>query len=403
MAASASCMSLSPTIQMMAKFPCSAAPTADLGILGDFRLLRVVGRGGMGVVYEAVQVSLDRKVALKVLPNAAVLDARQLRRFQVEAQAAASLHHPHIVPVFATGSAEGIPYYAMQFIEGCDLARVLRELRQDGDTDSPRATHYLTSSFAPDSIRDRTFAVGAARIARQAALALEHAHFNDVLHRDIKPSNLLIDVTGHLWITDFGLARIRGNLDLTHTGDALGTPRYMSPEQAQATRIPLDGRTDIYSIGATLYELLTLRPAFPGDDRLDILRRIIEEEPTTPRKIDPTIPVDLETIVLKAMAKAPADRYATAAELAADLERFLDNRPINARRTNLADRAAKWTRRHRWIIAAAAAWMFLLALGLTAAMFQYAVWLRHHSAMPRGRGCPRRPQCRRRPAPPPDG
>ena len=134
---------LLPTIQMMAKFPCSAAPTADLGILGDFRLLRVVGRGGMGVVYEAVQVSLDRKVALKVLPNAAVLDARQLRRFQVEAQAAASLHHPHIVPVFATGSAEGIPYYAMQFIEGCDLARVLRELRQDGDTDSPRATHYL--------------------------------------------------------------------------------------------------------------------------------------------------------------------------------------------------------------------------------------------------------------------
>ena len=137
-------------------------------------------------------------------------------------------------------------------------------------------------------------------------------------------------MTGQLWITDFGLARIRGNLDLTHTGDALGTPRYMSPEQAQATRIPLDGRTDIYSIGATLYELLTLRPAFPGDDRLDILRRIIEEEPTTPRKIDPTIPVDLETIVLKAMAKAPADRYATAAELAADLERFLDNRPINA-------------------------------------------------------------------------
>ena len=372
---------LLPTIEMMTKLPFPATPIASLGCLGDFRIVREVGRGGMGVVYEAVQVSLDRRVALKVLPNAAVLSPRHLRRFQVEAQAAASLHHPHIVPVFATGSADGIPFYAMQFIDGCDLARILRELRDGGDTDIPRAADLETSSLASFSSLDCSFAVSAAKIARQAALALEHAHSNDVLHRDIKPSNLLIDETGQLWITDFGLARIRGNLDLTNTGDALGTPRYMSPEQAQTTRTPLDGRTDIYSVGATLYELLTLRPAFPGDDRLDVLRRIIEQEPTPPRKINPTIPVDLETIVLKAMAKARADRYATAADLAADLGRFLDNRPISARRANLVDRAAKWTRRHRRLVAGTAAWMFLLALGLAAAMFQYTVWLRHHSAL----------------------
>ncbi len=165
----------------------------------------------------------------------------------------------------------------------------------------------------------------------------------------------MIDRDGELWITDFGLARIRGGLDLTHTGDALGTPRYMSPEQALGRRTPLDGRTDIYSLGVTMYELLTLRPAFSGDDRLEVLRNIVQDEPSPPRKLDPTIPVDLETIVLKAMAKAPSDRYTTAAELATDLGRFLDNRPILARRPSLADRGAKWMRRNRALIATASA------------------------------------------------
>ena len=219
---------------------------------------------------------------------------------------------------------------------------------------TPRPTRRAGTP-TPLSTQGASYAREVARLARQAAEALDHAHASDVLHRDIKPSNLMIDDSGELWITDFGLARVRGGLDLTHTGDALGTPRYMSPEQALGRRTPLDGRTDIYSLGVTIYELLTLRPAFPGDDRLEILRQIAQDEPTPPRKLDPTIPVDLETIVLKAMAKSPADRYATAAELAADLGRFLDNRPILARRPSLADRGAKWMRRHRGLVASLAA------------------------------------------------
>ena len=188
----------------------------------------------------------------------------------------------------------------------------------------------------------------------------------------------MIDEKGHLWITDFGLARIRGGLDLTQTDEALGTPRYMSPEQASGRRTPIDGRTDVYSLGATLYELLTLTSPFPGDNRLELLRQITQDEPTPPRKIEPGIPADLETIVLKAMAKAPSDRYATAAELADDLGRFLDDRPIRARRPSLLNRAGKWARRHRKLMAGVAATGLVLAVAVAAAVFQYAVWLRRH-------------------------
>ncbi len=263
----------------------------------------------MGVVYEAVQVSLGRRVALKVLPNAAALDPRHLQRFHVEAQAAASLNHPHIVPVFATGTAEGDPLLRdavhRRTRPGAGHPRIAAR-RAGGHRGRPPRAEYAHAALDPRG----SFARDVARLARQAAEALEHAHANDVLHRDIKPSNLMIDDHGQLWITDFGLARVRGGLDLTQTGDALGTPRYMSPEQALGRRAPLDGRTDIYSLGVTIYELLTLRPAFSGDDRLEVLRQIAQDEPMPPRKLDPTIPVDLETIVLKAMAKSPADRYA---------------------------------------------------------------------------------------------
>ncbi len=234
-------------------------------------------------------------------------------------------------------------------------------------------------------------------------MALEHAHANDVLHRDVKPSNLLIDEKGHLWITDFGLARIRGGLDLTQTDEALGTPRYMSPEQALGRRTPLDGRTDVYSLGATLYEILTLATPFPGDDRLDVLRRITQEEPIPPRKIDPRIPVELETIVLKAMAKVPADRYATAADLADDLGRFLDDRPIRARRPSLLNRAGKWTRRHRKLMAVAG------ATGLASRRRPGGGRVPVHGLAspprrgPRDRGRPRQPQCRPRQPPPTAG
>jgi WD40 repeat protein/serine/threonine protein kinase len=371
---------LLPTIRMMADWSKRSPTKIDFRDLGDFRVVRELGRGGMGIVYEAVQLSLGRRVALKVLRDSAALDPRCLRRFHLEAQAAASLRHTHIVPVFATGSEDGVAYYAMQYIECRDLGRVIRDLRDDQSTEPIGFESCKTAPRKPLFGRGSSFERDVARLARQAAIGLEYAHANDVLHRDIKPSNLLIDDKGHLWITDFGLARIRGGLDLTQTGEALGTPRYMSPEQALGRRTPLDGRTDVYSLGATLYELLTLAPPFPGEDRIDLLRRITQEEPTPPRKIDPRIPVELETIVLKAMAKVPDDRYATAADLADDLGRFLDDRPIRACRPSLLDRAGKWMRRHRSLMAVGGAALFLLAVALAAAAFQYTIWLRRHSA-----------------------
>ena len=188
----------------------------------------------------------------------------------------------------------------------------------------------------------------------QAAEALEHAHGLGVLHRDVKPANLLVDARGHLWVTDFGLARFQGNNELTLTGDLLGTLRYMSPEQALAKRGVVDHRTDIYSLGTTLFELLTLRPAFDGRDRQELLRQIALEEPTAPRRLDPSLPRDLETIVLKAMAKEPDGRYSAAEELADDLRRFLEDKPIRARRPTFPEQAAKWARRHRRPLMAAA-------------------------------------------------
>jgi len=308
--------------------------------LGDFRILREVGRGGMGVVYEAEQVSLGRRVALKVLPFAAAIDPKQRQRFQIEAQAAAQLHHPHIVPIFGVGCDQGIHYYAMQFVEGRSLAAILHELRSSREAPACR---YV------------------ARLGAEAADALDHAHGLGILHRDIKPANLLIDPLGALWITDFGLARFPSDLSLTHTGDLVGTLRYMSPEQALARRGVVDQRTDIYALGATLYELLTLRPAFDGRDHQELLRQIALDEPVRPRRRNPAVPRDLETIVLKAMAKDPSSRYPTAQELAADLRRFGDDRPILARRPGLLERSLRWALRHRELVATAAA-IVVLAL-----------------------------------------
>ena len=198
----------------------------------------------------------------------------------------------------------------------------------------------------------------------QAAEALEHAHQQGVLHRDIKPSNLLVDGRGNLWVTDFGLARLQGDAGLTMTGDLLGTLRYMSPEQALAKRVGIDHRTDIYSLGATLYELLTLEPVYAGRDRQEILRRIAFEEPRPPRRLNAAIPVDLETIVLKAMAKDPAGRYASAQELADDLDRFLKREPIRARRSNAWERSVKWAQRRPAVAALLATVVLVILAGL---------------------------------------
>jgi serine/threonine protein kinase len=321
---------------------------ADSKRLGDFRIVREIGRGGMGIVYEAEQISLQRRVALKVLPFGLTTDARQLQRFQHEAQAAAQLHHTNIVPVYVVGCENGVHFYVMQYIEGQTVAELIAQLRREQPkTDSPLRS--------PGKV---------AQLGIEAALAMDHAHAVGVIHRDIKPANLLIDNSGKLCITDFGLARIRTESGLTATGNVIGTLRYMSPEQALAKHGVVDHRVDIYALGVTLYELLTLEPVFAGQDREELLRQIAFDEPVPPRRLNPAVPADLETIVLKAMAKLPEERYATAHELAEDLRRFQENRPIQARRPTLLERAAKWSRRYRPLVASAIAVLLVAAVSL---------------------------------------
>jgi serine/threonine protein kinase/Flp pilus assembly protein TadD len=376
----------------------ASEPPSGFGLptaLGDYRILREVGRGGMGIVYEAEQVSLGRRVALKVLPFAAAVDAKLLQRFKNEAQAAAQLHHTNIVPVYAVGCEQGIHYYAMQFIEGQTVATLIRELRQGNDecrrTNDERSTNDEVRSLDPDGrgpaeetrLRHSTLDIlssfdirhsslphrkaffrTVAQLGVQAAEALDHAHEQGVIHRDVKPANLLLDVRGHLWVTDFGLARMRREANLTLTGDLLGTLRYMSPEQARGSRAAVDQRSDLYSLGATLYELLTLRPVCDGRDREEVLRQVDLEEPCAPRRLNRAVPAELEIIVLKALAKNPAERYATAQDLADDLRCFLADKPIQARRPTLGQRLIRWGRRHKSVVSAAAVVLVLTLLGL---------------------------------------
>ena len=353
--------------------------SAGLGELGDFRLLREVGRGGMGVVYEAEQISLRRRVALKVLPFAAAIDPRRLQRFKTEALTAAHVQHEKIVPVHAVGCERGVHYFAMQFIDGQSLAaliaelRVLRDERRDaaavteapiGRPESPlgggakSASTTISRERSADRLR---YFARVAELGKQAALALEHAHLAGIVHRDVKPGNLLLDLRGQLWVTDFGLAQVTGDVGLTMTGEMLGTLRYASPEQVLARRGIVDHRSDVYSLGATLYELLTLRAPFDGRDRIDLIRQIADDEPASLRSLEPSIPAKLETIILKALRKEPADRYAAAQDMADDLQRFLDGRPILARRPTHSERLRAWSRRHPAIVASGVAALILLS------------------------------------------
>jgi len=365
---------------VVAGFAAPPVPEQAPGHLGDFRIIREVGRGGMGVVYEAEQVSLGRRVALKVLPFAATMDPRQLQRFHNEARAAASLDHPNIVHVHAVGCERAVHFYAMQFIEGQTLAAMIADLRQAGGrhrpaTEEKQTVPYIAPSAAPIADTAPLAAASTQRAPRRAhfhrmaelgilaADALDYAHTLGIVHRDVKPANLMVDGRGGLWVTDFGLAHIQSDARLTMTGDLVGTLRYMSPEQALAKRVVVDHRTDVYSLGATLYELLTMEPVFAGSDRQELLRQIAFEEPRPPHRINKAIPAELETIVIKAMEKNPADRYATAKELADDLRRFLADEPIRARSAGVTRRLRTWGRRHpAWVAATAAALTMAIAL-----------------------------------------
>ena len=423
--------------------------------IGDFRIVRQAGRGGMGVVYEAEQVSLGRHVALKVLPQLA--DTKQKRRFEREAKAAAKLHHTNIVPVFGVGEENGISYYVMQFIQGLGLDDVLNELRQlqnadgsaattprelkvsrvtpgsdvnrtykttapelsaaevarslltgqfenepsdqddqreaeqdvghaalqqvtatatlesmtptsSGDsTDSNSSGSFSLSSSAlsssgsgeiiPSKRRPQTYWQSVAHLGRQVAEALQYAHDQGVLHRDVKPGNLLLDLRGTVWVTDFGLAKANDQQDITHTGDIFGTLRYMPPE-AFETKTGAQG--DIYSLGLTLYELLALRPAFRDRDRQQLVKHITTGDLTPLNKLNPAVPRDLVTIVHRAVERNPRDRYQTAAQLAEDLQHFVDDEPIKARRITLTERFVRWSRRNKGLASSLAALVGLL-------------------------------------------
>jgi serine/threonine protein kinase/WD40 repeat protein/tetratricopeptide (TPR) repeat protein len=388
-----------------------AANPSDPTQVGEFRILRRVGVGGMGAVYEAIQESLGRHVALKLLPLEAVADPKRLERFRREAKAAARLHHTNIVPVFGTGEADGRHFYAMQFIAGHPLDAVIDEVKRLKDksaTPTPRAVTEVANALVTGkfgkhpfplegegSSATRTYAVAdssdatrlsltssppsdagpgsspslsdggraywatVARLMAQAADALAYAHAQGVTHRDIKPANLLLDLRGTVWVADFGLAKSNDADDLTMAGDVIGTIRYMAPERFDGGG---DHRVDVYALGLTLYELLCLRPAFQAPTRAKLVEQVLTASPPKPRSVNPAIPRDLETIVLKAIARDPAARYQNAGELADDLRRYLEDRSILARRATPLEQAVRWCRRNPAVATLAGSLLAVLAI-----------------------------------------
>eukprot|EP00913_Durusdinium_trenchii_P008806 g8272.t1 len=400
--------------------------------LGDYEILREIGRGGMGVVYEARQISLGRHVALKVMPKQEPFKAKQQIRFEREAKAAARLHHTNIVPVFGVGEEDNLCYYVMQYIKGLGLDEVLDQLRLVRNQPNPRAapradsdalsvvrsmlsvdeeeddsavrpscssvrarsdaeaditgellsehTNLAESSSSLPGLRtgsshDSHSAVdpywrNIAGIGVQVADALQYAHEQGVTHRDIKPSNLLLDVRNTVWVTDFGLAKADDEINITRSGDILGTIRYMPPESFEGNG---DARSDLYSLGITLYELATLKPAFSATGRGELMKQVVSERPEPVDKLAPNIPRDLATIIDKAIEREPNDRYQTAATLREDLRRYLNDEPIRARRLSWRERLGRWSRRNRPLAASLVGLITLLILivvgSVTAAVY----------------------------------
>ncbi|MEO1972522.1 MAG: protein kinase [Pirellulaceae bacterium] len=308
---------------------------------GDYELLEEIARGGMGIVYKARQTNLNRTVALKMILAGQMAGEQDVQRFYIEAEAAARLHHPNIVAIHEVGEHNGEHYFSMDYVDGPNLSEVVLQK----PLTAQKAAVYL----------------------KTIAEAIHYAHEQGTLHRDLKPSNILIDRKDQPRITDFGLAkRIEGDPQLTATGSVLGTPSYMPPEQAAAKRGLIGPTSDVYSLGAVLYHVLTGQPPFQAETALDTLLLVIDSDPVQPQTLNPKIPVDLATICLKCLAKRPEHRYLTAQELADDLGRFLDYEPIEARPASSARRAWSWTKRHPWAITAVA---LLVVFGLLSVVY----------------------------------
>ncbi len=327
------------------------APGTAVRYFGDYEIRRELGRGGMGVVYEARQVSLNRSVALKMVKAGLLAGDDELRRFQNEAEAIALLDHPGVVPVYEVGRHDGQHYFSMKLVPGGSLVPLI-----DRYTHDPRA---------------------AARLVAEAAEAVAHAHARGLLHRDLKPANILVDAEGHPHVTDFGLAkRVAADVELTQSGAILGTPAYMSPEQASGRRGSVTTASDVYGLGAVLYALLTGRAPFGGDSVVETLDAVRNAPPEPPRRLNAAVPRDLETICLKAMAKEPPRRFASAADLAADLKRWLAGEPITARPVGPVERAWRWAGRNP----AVAGLLAVLAMTILVALVAVtALWLRSES------------------------
>ena len=352
-----------------------ARASRHLPRIDGYRITGVLGQGGMGIVYRAVQDKLNRTVALKVLP--AMIGAASpsmVARFRREAMAAARLHHTHIVPIYDFGESPDAYFYAMELIAGQPLNLVIKSFAkknaaqasaarlsemlmditvESSDASSP-SFYSGVSLDGSGTVADVSMTGRARHYYRQAALwmadtadALHYAHEQKIIHRDVKPANLIVSTDGRIMVADFGLAKSTNEESVTMTGSFLGTVRYVSPEQAMARRIPVDHRTDIYSLGATMYELLCFQPAFPGTDEKLVLSAVITRDPTSPRKIASSVPHELETICLKAMEKSPDMRYPTARAMGEDLRRYIEDLPIEAKPPGAIARVTKFVRRHK--------------------------------------------------------
>ncbi len=388
--------------------------------LGDYRLVSEIARGGMGVIYEAEQESLGRRVAIKILLGPFVRRENDLKRFRREAAVAAGLHHTNIIPVFGVGEQDQAHYIVMQLIHGVGLdelflrvrsivlgqwgsdepppftkrERLLRRISKSlltQDWESTRGEQAEGSPFEPDEVEIESsenlepivvnwnhYFRNVARIGIQSASALSYAHRHHVLHRDIKPGNILVDVEGSTWIADFGLARSIDSDGITFSGDIVGTLGYMAPERFEGK---IFASSDVFGLGIALYEMISQVRAFDGEDRISVMYRISQQDLDPPHKRNPNVPRDLETIILKAVARHPEDRYSDAAELAEDLQRFLDGETIRAKRFSRVEMLSRWCRRNRLLATLAASVIILLGtvVVLTSAGYFRETFLRQRA------------------------